>query len=191
MAKAKRNWIQEERRRTLGDWVAFCPSCGHVARYFEDHEDGAPGGLPAVRDRARRALPLVRRAAPVGLPGRVRGVRRPAARERALRRPDPPPGKIGRRRKRGEAEATPPSVRRPGSHLPGVASASPVCFHASRCSSATRRARALSTRPRRPASLRRDTEAVAAPKGDAFRGMPRRGRGSSRGIPLLRNPAWR
>jgi len=35
----RRNWIQEERRRTLGDWVAFCPGCGHVARYFEEHED--------------------------------------------------------------------------------------------------------------------------------------------------------
>ena len=30
--KPKRNWIQEERRRTLGDWVAFCPSCGHVVQ---------------------------------------------------------------------------------------------------------------------------------------------------------------
>ena len=39
MASSNRNWIQEERRRTLGDWVAFCPSCGHVARYFEEHED--------------------------------------------------------------------------------------------------------------------------------------------------------
>jgi hypothetical protein len=39
MAPKKRTWIQEERRRTLGDWVAFCPSCGHVARYFEEHEE--------------------------------------------------------------------------------------------------------------------------------------------------------
>ncbi|MBA2293753.1 MAG: hypothetical protein H0W16_01335 [Actinobacteria bacterium] len=39
MARPRRNWIQEERRRTLGDWVAFCPSCGHVARYFEEHEE--------------------------------------------------------------------------------------------------------------------------------------------------------
>ena len=46
MAKAKRNWIQEERRRTLGDWVAFCPSCGHVARYFEDHEEERPAACP-------------------------------------------------------------------------------------------------------------------------------------------------
>ena len=46
MARAKRNWIQEERRRTLGDWVAFCPSCGHVARYFEEHEELRPTLCP-------------------------------------------------------------------------------------------------------------------------------------------------
>ena len=43
---AKRNWIQEERRRTLGDWVAFCPACGHVARYFEEHEAERPTVCP-------------------------------------------------------------------------------------------------------------------------------------------------
>jgi len=46
VAKPKRNWIQEERRRTLGDWVAFCPSCGHVARYFEEHEELRPTTCP-------------------------------------------------------------------------------------------------------------------------------------------------
>jgi RNase P subunit RPR2 len=46
VARPRRNWIQEERRRTLGDWVAFCPSCGHVARYFEDHEDERPTTCP-------------------------------------------------------------------------------------------------------------------------------------------------
>ena len=44
--RPKRNWIQEERRRTLGDWVALCPSCGHVARYFEEHEDERPTTCP-------------------------------------------------------------------------------------------------------------------------------------------------
>jgi predicted RNA-binding Zn-ribbon protein involved in translation (DUF1610 family) len=34
VAKPKRNWIQEERRKTLGDWVAFCLRCGHTQRYF-------------------------------------------------------------------------------------------------------------------------------------------------------------
>jgi len=46
VAMAKRNWIQEERRRTLGDWVAFCPSCGHVVRYFEDLETERPTACP-------------------------------------------------------------------------------------------------------------------------------------------------
>jgi predicted nucleic acid-binding Zn ribbon protein len=43
---AKRSWIQEERRRTLGDWVAFCLRCGHVQRYFEDFEDELPARCP-------------------------------------------------------------------------------------------------------------------------------------------------
>ncbi len=44
--KPKRNWIQEERRRTLGDWVAFCASCGHVVRYFEGLEAERPTDCP-------------------------------------------------------------------------------------------------------------------------------------------------
>ena len=24
------DWLREERRRTLGDWAAFCLGCGHV-----------------------------------------------------------------------------------------------------------------------------------------------------------------
>ncbi len=57
-AEAKRNWIQEERRRTLGDWVAFCPGCGHVARYFEEHEE------ERARRRARSARRPSSRAVP-------------------------------------------------------------------------------------------------------------------------------
>ncbi|HEY7379901.1 MAG TPA: hypothetical protein VH572_01725 [Gaiella sp.] len=44
--RPRRNWIQEERRRTLGDWVAFCGACGHTLRYFEQHEDELPGACP-------------------------------------------------------------------------------------------------------------------------------------------------
>jgi ribosomal protein S27E len=33
------DWLKEERRRTLGDWVSLCPSCGHAQRYFETSED--------------------------------------------------------------------------------------------------------------------------------------------------------
>ena len=46
MARPRRNWIQEERRRTLGDWVAFCPACGHVSRYFETNEAERPTVCP-------------------------------------------------------------------------------------------------------------------------------------------------
>lgn len=43
----KRTWLQEERRKTLGDWVAFCPACGHAQRYFEDGEAALPSACPA------------------------------------------------------------------------------------------------------------------------------------------------
>jgi hypothetical protein len=43
---AKRNWIQEERRKTLGDWVAFCLQCGHAQRYFEESEAELPAACP-------------------------------------------------------------------------------------------------------------------------------------------------
>lgn len=46
MAKAKRNWIQEERRRTLGDWVAFCLGCGFTIRFFTEHEAELPTACP-------------------------------------------------------------------------------------------------------------------------------------------------
>jgi rRNA maturation endonuclease Nob1 len=41
-----RTWIQEERRKTLGDWVAFCLGCGHVQRYFEELEAELPRECP-------------------------------------------------------------------------------------------------------------------------------------------------
>ncbi len=46
MANAKRNWIQEERRKTLGDWVALCLDCGHVQRYFLEFESQLPAACP-------------------------------------------------------------------------------------------------------------------------------------------------
>jgi hypothetical protein len=42
MTKPKRNWIQEERRRTLGDWVAFCLGCGFTIRFFGESESDLP-----------------------------------------------------------------------------------------------------------------------------------------------------
>jgi predicted RNA-binding Zn-ribbon protein involved in translation (DUF1610 family) len=44
--KPKRNWIQEERRQTLGDWVAFCLACGHTVRYFAESEAELPSTCP-------------------------------------------------------------------------------------------------------------------------------------------------
>src|SRR6266545_4070429 len=30
------DWLREERRKTLGDWVAFCVACGFAQRYFDE-----------------------------------------------------------------------------------------------------------------------------------------------------------
>jgi ribosomal protein S27E len=32
------DWLREERRKTLGDWAAFCVGCGAAHRYFEESE---------------------------------------------------------------------------------------------------------------------------------------------------------
>ncbi len=52
----KRNWIQEERRRTLGDWVAFCLTCGHTQRYFLELE-GELGDCPQCGGVLRHRCP--------------------------------------------------------------------------------------------------------------------------------------
>jgi DNA-directed RNA polymerase subunit RPC12/RpoP len=54
---AKRNWIQEERRRTLGDWVAFCLACGHTQRYFEDSEGELLRACPQCAGELRSRCP--------------------------------------------------------------------------------------------------------------------------------------
>ena len=46
MGKAA-DWLREERRKTLGDWVAVCLSCGHAQRYFDEWEHELPGTCPA------------------------------------------------------------------------------------------------------------------------------------------------
>jgi ribosomal protein S27E len=46
MGKAS-EWLREERRKTLGDWVAFCLGCGHAQRYFEENEAELPSACPA------------------------------------------------------------------------------------------------------------------------------------------------
>ena len=56
MARAS-DWLREERRRTLGDWVAFCLECGHVQRYFAPDEPGLPAACPACGGELRVRCP--------------------------------------------------------------------------------------------------------------------------------------
>jgi ribosomal protein S27E len=51
------DWLREERRRTLGDWVAFCLSCGHAQRYFEEDEVQLPPACPACGGEMRTRCP--------------------------------------------------------------------------------------------------------------------------------------
>ena len=53
----RRNWIQEERRKTLGDWVAFCLDCGHTLRYFVELEGELPAACPQCAGEVRRRYP--------------------------------------------------------------------------------------------------------------------------------------
>jgi hypothetical protein len=58
VARAKRNWIQEERRQTLGDWVAWCLKCGFTLRYFEASESELPEACPQCAGELRRRCPV-------------------------------------------------------------------------------------------------------------------------------------
>jgi hypothetical protein len=46
------DWLREERRKTLGDWVAFCLDCGFVQRYFE-----LPSACPQCSGELRGRCP--------------------------------------------------------------------------------------------------------------------------------------
>ena len=52
-----RNWLQEERRKTLGDWVAFCLRCGFVQRYFEAYKGELPAACPQCGGELRSQCP--------------------------------------------------------------------------------------------------------------------------------------
>jgi len=45
MGKAS-DWLREERRKVLGDWVAFCLTCGAAKRWFEQFESEVPDEFP-------------------------------------------------------------------------------------------------------------------------------------------------
>jgi ribosomal protein S27E len=53
----RRTWIQEERRKTLGDWVAFCLRCGHTQRYFLEDEAGLQAACPTCGGPLRHRCP--------------------------------------------------------------------------------------------------------------------------------------
>lgn len=40
------DWLREERRKVLGDWVAFCLGCGAARRWFEEFEAEVPETCP-------------------------------------------------------------------------------------------------------------------------------------------------
>ena len=56
MGKAS-DWLREERRKTLGDWVAFCLHCGFTQRYFAEFEDGVPATCPECGEAIRSRCP--------------------------------------------------------------------------------------------------------------------------------------
>ena len=58
MPKAKRNWIQEERRKTLGDYVAFCLACGFTQRYFLENEADLSHACPDCGGGLRHRCPV-------------------------------------------------------------------------------------------------------------------------------------
>lgn len=53
----RRTWIQEERRKALGDWVAFCLACGHTQRYFLEYEAELPDACPTCSGELRHRCP--------------------------------------------------------------------------------------------------------------------------------------
>jgi rRNA maturation endonuclease Nob1 len=55
--RPRRNWIQEERRKTLGDYVSFCLGCGAVWRYFLDNEAELARVCPHCGGETRHRCP--------------------------------------------------------------------------------------------------------------------------------------
>jgi hypothetical protein len=51
------DWLKEERRKTLGDWVAVCLACGSAQRYFEQWEEALPAACPTCGGEMRSRCP--------------------------------------------------------------------------------------------------------------------------------------
>ena len=56
MGKAA-DWLREERRKTLGDWVAVCLGCGYAQRYFDEWEHELPQECPQCGGEIRSRCP--------------------------------------------------------------------------------------------------------------------------------------
>jgi hypothetical protein len=54
------DWLKEERRKTLGDWVAVCLGCGFAQRYFEQWEHELPAVCPQCSGEMRSRCPSCR-----------------------------------------------------------------------------------------------------------------------------------
>ena len=72
MGKAS-DWLREERRKVLGDWVAVCLRCGAARRWFEEFEAEVPDECPQCGGELVRRI---EQGADRGLlqPRQVRGV---------------------------------------------------------------------------------------------------------------------
>jgi rRNA maturation endonuclease Nob1 len=51
------DWMREERRKTLGDWAAFCLGCGAVQRYFDGGESELPSECAQCGGEIRARCP--------------------------------------------------------------------------------------------------------------------------------------
>jgi DNA-directed RNA polymerase subunit RPC12/RpoP len=51
------DWLRQERRKVLGDWVAFCLGCGAARRWFEDFEAELPQTCPQCGGELLRRCP--------------------------------------------------------------------------------------------------------------------------------------
>jgi len=51
------DWLRQERRKVLGDWVAFCLGCGAARRWFEEFEADVPTTCPQCGGELRRRCP--------------------------------------------------------------------------------------------------------------------------------------
>ena len=56
MGKAA-DWLREERRKVLGDWVAVCLRCGAARRWFEEFEAEVPTACPQCGGELRSRCP--------------------------------------------------------------------------------------------------------------------------------------